>query len=115
MPLIEKGRQIKMQNTDKIMTFRVFDSKRKLKALSNERLKLSVKLLSTKKSIEELKQMEAKTVYQKIDEILIKRDRQIVLLDIMEELNALTGELKQIEEEWDKEMAAFKQMALNKR
>ena len=102
-----------MQNTDKIMTFRVFDSKRKLKALNNERRKLSVKLLSTKKSIEELKQMEAKTIYQKIDVILIKKDRQMVVQDISEELNALASELKGIEEEWEKEMAAFKQLALN--
>ena len=103
-----------MQNTDNMLPLRFFDLKRKLQVLNNEKRKLRSKILATKKSIEELYRMDTKVVYQKIDEILIKRQRQVVIDDTKEELATLDGELKAIEENLEIEMTVFKQMALKK-
>ena len=104
-----------MQNRDRVQTQKVFRAEKRLKALSKQKRLLTIKLISQKKSIEELNVMEASVVYHKIDSILIPRDRLKVIEDINETINSLKSQINEIDEKIEKEMNIFKKLASNKK
>lgn len=104
-----------MQERDKILTKKIFKAEKKLKVMSSEKRTLSIKLSAKKKSIEELKLMDSKIVYHKIDSVLIPRERDFVIEDIQEEIKLLKEHLKEIDNVFEKEMKSFKRLVSNRK
>jgi chaperonin cofactor prefoldin len=102
-----------MRNNEHIKTRNFFLAETKLRKLSEKRRRIAIKLSSRKKSLEELEAMDSKTVYHKIDSILIPRDRYLVIKDEAETIETLSNQLKELDQKWDREMKAFKKLAAN--
>jgi chaperonin cofactor prefoldin len=89
---------------------KILQTQAKLKKISAQKAKLSLKLASTNRLLEELENTKEETVTHIIDNILIPRDTRSVKDEMKNNIEFISSQLKSLKEGWDIELAKFKQM-----